>query len=98
MTTQPVFDMIAFLVRSKFPDHQLLRHPQYAPELPVEERRAAVAEPEAYEAELSAKPAEELAHSTTQSVDVRRRKRGESDEPERKPRNTVDFSTAPAPT
>jgi hypothetical protein len=102
--------MIAFLVGSRFPDHPWLRDPtrprvrrfkENAPELPEEQRRAAVAELETYEAELSAKSVEEVrvlydAERRQQAEEVRRKRRARAEAEERgrffnNPRADADF-------
>jgi hypothetical protein len=102
--------MIAFLIGSKFPDHEWLRdsnRPRIgragasAPDLPEEQRGAALAELQAYEAELSAKPAEELrglydVERRRQAEEVRqqRRARAEAEERDRffnRPSADADF-------
>lgn len=95
--TRPFSYMIAFLIGSKFPDHRWLRDPDRPrvrragtnpPDLPEEQRGAALAELQAYEAELSAKPLEEIralfnAEGRRQSEEARRRRQARTEADER---------------
>jgi hypothetical protein len=81
--TRPVSEMIAYLVGSKFPDQRWLRDParpritrsgEDATQIAEEQRLAALAELEAYEAELRGKSAEEVRALYEAE---RRRQRGE---------------------
>jgi hypothetical protein len=81
--TRPVSEMIAYLVGSKFPDQRWLRDParpritrsgEDATQIAEEQRLAALAELEAYEAELRGKSADEVRALYEAE---RRRQRGE---------------------